>query len=233
LRDGSLNLATCEYGSRYYKRTFPEAVGYSDYFGEEREFRSRVAVAMFGVMDRILCGFRTHLDVGCGAGYLVAATRNAGRVSHGFDSSAFAISTARALGYAGIRHSSIQRELKRAAEYDLVSLMDVIEHIPSPVEFLRDAFRLVGSGGALVVLTPRIDGRLRGEQGANYVHFHEDHCFYFSADTLSQALCAATGRAAEVLDVVDEIAKLDCVDDDVLRKYREDRDSIIGVVRKG
>lgn len=44
-----------------------------------------------------------------------------------------------------------------AASFDLVTAIEVIEHVESPIGFLRNIGRLISSGGAAVLTTPNVD----------------------------------------------------------------------------
>jgi 2-polyprenyl-3-methyl-5-hydroxy-6-metoxy-1,4-benzoquinol methylase len=77
----------------------------------------------------------------------------------------------------------------QAGQFDAVMMLHVIEHLPSPAEYLREIRRILKPGGALVVETPRIDspafkilGRDRSLSNCN------GHVYFFSLKTLRQLL---------------------------------------------
>src|SRR3954447_21836644 len=108
--------------------------------------------------------------------------------------------------------------------------MDVIEHLPGPVSAVHEAFSLLRVGGSLVIMTPRYGGELLARQGAEYVYFNSDHMYYFTEQTLSAVIEAATGTAPATGDVLGTLTKWrTAIPADVQYKYTEERDSIIAV----
>lgn len=70
------------------------------------------------------------------------------------------------------------------AEFDVVTLFDVIEHIEDPVSFLAYAISFLKPGGYLVVETGNYqsDGRILG--GSSWWNFQLDHRWYFAPPQL-------------------------------------------------
>jgi SAM-dependent methyltransferase len=227
-------LVTCSYDAAYYRRPEGGGVGYEDYFGTESELRDAFARTLAAGLSRGFAALRTTLDVGCGGGYLVRALADLGIDSYGVDTSPYVV----AHGLPGTGGRLIEGDLSAAPvsihrPYDLVTVMDAIEHLTDPVGVVRQAFSLLRPGGSLVVLTPRYGGRLLAEQGEQYVHFNTDHTYYFSAKTLHSTVRKATGVEPEIADVLDVLATWEApVPDDIRRKYTEERDSIIAVATR-
>jgi 2-polyprenyl-3-methyl-5-hydroxy-6-metoxy-1,4-benzoquinol methylase len=117
--------------------------------------------------------------------------------------------------------------------FDIVTMMDVIEHLPDPVSAIREAFSLLRDGGSLVVLTPRYGGALLRKQGTEYVHFNSDHMYYFTDQTLSAVIRKATGNDVATQDVLGTLADWQvAIPTSVRHKYTAERDSIIAVVTR-
>jgi SAM-dependent methyltransferase len=95
------------------------------------------------------------LDVGCGAGVMTAHLRRYGDVI-GIDFSRAAIETARGLA-PGVRFiAGTLDEVPRDESYDLITLFDVLEHIPRAErpEFLGVLRGRLAQGGILFLSTP-------------------------------------------------------------------------------
>jgi predicted TPR repeat methyltransferase len=73
---------------------------------------------------------RTVLDVGCGWGLLVAALRDRGVEAYGIDVSAYAVSQARPDIAPYVRVGSVIH--MPAARADVITCIEVLEHIPAP-----------------------------------------------------------------------------------------------------
>ena len=99
---------------------------------------------------------RTALDVGCGAGLLCEPLARLGAHVTGIDAAAENIAVAR--GHAAESRLSIDYRTGSVEHvdnrYDLVTCLEVIEHVSDPPAFVRGLARALAEGGLLVLSTP-------------------------------------------------------------------------------
>jgi 2-polyprenyl-6-hydroxyphenyl methylase/3-demethylubiquinone-9 3-methyltransferase len=99
---------------------------------------------------------KTALDVGCGAGLLTEPLARLGASVTGIDASPEVIAVAREHAEAmaleiDYRAGDVQ-ELQ--GQFDLVTAMEVIEHVADPSTFLKALARRLAPGGLLILSTP-------------------------------------------------------------------------------
>ncbi len=98
---------------------------------------------------------RSVLDVGCGAGLVIAALREPGRRVCGVEMSAEAV---RSLEERGMEGRAVDLEADRLpfgdGEFDVVLCYDVIEHVFAPGRLLAEIRRVVRPGGAVFLCVP-------------------------------------------------------------------------------
>jgi len=99
---------------------------------------------------------KTALDVGCGAGLLAEPLTRLGAAVTALDAAPELIAVAREHAAAqglviDYRHAAVE-ELD--GRFDLVTSMEVIEHVADPQSFLKSLTRRLAPGGLLILSTP-------------------------------------------------------------------------------
>jgi 2-polyprenyl-6-hydroxyphenyl methylase / 3-demethylubiquinone-9 3-methyltransferase len=106
-----------------------------------------------------LAGKRT-LDVGCGAGLLTEPLARLGAKTTGVDAAPELIAVARehaaAMGLdIDYRGGTVE---ETEGQFDLVTAMEVVEHVADPGAFLKALARRLAPGGLLILSTPNATG---------------------------------------------------------------------------
>lgn len=93
------------------------------------------------------------LDVGCGAGNMIHHLARHGRV-RGIEVDARPVKIAQQRGY-DVRLGDATQEIPFPdASFDLVTALDVIEHVDADENILREAFRVLRPNGQVLITTP-------------------------------------------------------------------------------
>ena len=112
------------------------------------------------------------LDFGCGAGgflkFLRERSKIAGRplVLTGHDVGSYAELLKTTDGFRVLDFDEINRE--PSAQFDVISLIEVIEHIPEPASTIALVSRLLKPGGLLLLTTGNLDSPVARRHGIHY-----------------------------------------------------------------
>ncbi len=93
------------------------------------------------------------LDVGCGTGANLQMLAEFG-VAEGVDVSAEALDFCRARGLEAVRQGAAESLPYEDAQFDLVTGLDVVEHLDDDVAGLREMFRVLRPGGRALLFVP-------------------------------------------------------------------------------
>jgi len=145
------------------------------------------------------------LDVGSATGEFLAAARERGWDTHGVELSPHAAAVARQRGLE-VTVGTLADAQFPAASFDVVSMLDVIEHLVDPLEELREVHRVLRPGGLLCVETPNWRSVYRHMLGRRWAALQPRlHLLYFDAQTASRLLDHA---GFEVIRTTSEIVAL-------------------------
>ncbi len=129
---------------------------YFSYYDRLREANETVAFSHDLHEDRDFSGRRV-LDVGCGNGYVLSKYAQEGAEAYGMDLTGAAVSlSARRFELRGLRgHFSVGNAESlpyKEGTFDCVCSMGVLHHTPSPAKAVDELFRVLKSGGRLIVM---------------------------------------------------------------------------------
>lgn len=176
------------YGETYFKNDDSGEVGYTDYIKDERNIRKTVN-RRFDHIEKFVKPGRL-LDVGCAMGFFIDEASKRGWQVEGQDISHYATEyVMNRFGHTAHHGSLLQLELPQGA-YDLVTMYDVIEHVPDPKGYMQRVAELVKSGGVFELATPdvgSIPARMTGKRWIGY-KLSDEHVYYFSVQTLTRML---------------------------------------------
>ena len=181
------------YDEGYWKSSNPKQRGYADYASEAALYLKTFGKRM-ALVRRHLPPKARILDVGCAAGYFLRVAQREGHDVHGVEmSAAIAGEAQKALGgervHVGTLDEAIAAKGHAPASFDLVTLWDVIEHVPDPQSLLRTIRGLIKPGGTLLLETQNVASRWARLLGRRWHHFkHDEHLYHFKPATIRRLL---------------------------------------------
>jgi SAM-dependent methyltransferase len=185
------------YDDAYYRGEGPDP--FVDYASEYRDWRRTdrglefddfARIASAHLSTSIARGPAAWLDFGCGAGGFLKYLRELGTLAGrpldltGHDVGSYADQLARTDGFRILDFAALAREPD--ARYDVISMVEVIEHLPAPSEQLALVARLLKPGGLLLLTTGNLDCPVARRQGSHYGYCApEIHVSLFSPRSLA------------------------------------------------
>ena len=133
------------------------------------------------------------LDVGCATGVFAGVAHQHGWNVTGLDASAWATARARAR-YPGVVFvtGSVEATVFPPASFPAVTLWDVLEHVPAPLDTLRQLHQWLAPQGCLFLNLPNAGSLVARCMGRRWFLLLREHLWYFSPQTLTRLL-ATTG----------------------------------------
>lgn len=130
------------------------------------------------------------LDVGCGAGYFLAALSGKGIDASGFDISPSVVEIAKANSRTTVAVQDANQPWPYGdGSFNAVTMFDVIEHFAAHDYVLDEARRVLAPGGSLFLITVNRSSVLRRLLGTRWGGFQDpDHVALFDGRRIKQAM---------------------------------------------
>ena len=177
-------------------RMKPEYIwqGYSDatdvHYAAQEQDRIRTFARAIRRIERDVPTRGTLLDVGCAAGFFLKAARDAGWTVEGIEPN-HGLAAWGVARYAVPIHSVPFTDFTAPTErFDVVTFLDVLEHVTDPRAYIRRALGLLRPGGYLYVNFPDFGSLLARIAGKRWWFLSPVHIYYFTRATLAQMLTA-------------------------------------------
>lgn len=129
-----------------------EGYGYANY-DEDKRPSIRVFHKYLDMIDRHRRPPGMMLDIGAATGFFLQIAVQRGWSAVGVELSDYAASAARSKGL-DVRTGSMAQLAADPESMDVITMWDVIEHVPDPRKALADARKLLKPGGILALNTP-------------------------------------------------------------------------------
>ncbi len=126
------------------------------------------------------------LDIGAGSGIMVEAALQHGFQAEGIEPSKWLQQNAQTLGLPV--HQGIFPNPATPGPFDIITFVDVIEHVTEPGKLLSEIHAALARDGILVLVTPDVSSVVAKILGFKWWHYRIAHIGYFNKKNLTQLL---------------------------------------------
>jgi SAM-dependent methyltransferase len=184
-----------------YDKNYFTGETYNNYIDEYVE-RARLFNSKFSLLKRHLPRLGRLLDVGAATGFFLDVARRNGYEVFGIEISEFASAYAREHLNLNVITGQIENARFPSEYFDIITMWDVLEHLPNPVQALQHARRLLKPSGILVIETLDVNClNARILRGRWPLYTPPLHLFYFSKTTLGLILSRTGFRMSDVIPI--------------------------------
>jgi SAM-dependent methyltransferase len=227
-RPGEFPIVRCVGCSLVYVRPRPAPAALVTYYPDayyplDEEASPEARTVAEGLLARVTRWARQHcksepriLDIGCGTGLFLHLAKQAGMRVRGIEPGESAVAYARATYGLDVQCGALEDADLSDAAFDVVTMWNVLEHLPDPVAALRQVARVLTPGGLVLVGVPNIqsvEARVFGRRW--YSLDAPRHLYHFAPETLTAAFAIAgltperivhsTGTAGLVYSVMGDL----------------------------
>ncbi len=156
-------------------------------YGEEADGRARNFKTILKQIKKTAPENSRLLDIGSANGLFIHLARQQGYRADGIEPSASLVAEARQR-YGIDLHPGTLETFSSTELYNIVTLLDLIEHISEPAAFLNTVNRLMSPDGLLIIVTPDIQSLAAKLLKRRWWHHRIAHINFFPLETLELLL---------------------------------------------
>ncbi len=128
------------------------------------------------------------LDIGCGKGWLLRIAQENNWKTYGLEVSRYASNYARKKLGLNVLTGTIAEANFPSQYFDIITMLDVIEHLENPLNDLMKLNKILKKDGLLIIETPHIGSIYYKITRKYWVGFNIFHNYYFSLTTMKKIL---------------------------------------------
>jgi 2-polyprenyl-3-methyl-5-hydroxy-6-metoxy-1,4-benzoquinol methylase len=162
--------------------------GYKEQFISQNRGREIAFTRSIKMLNKVRPARGRLLDVGAADGTFMAVARSNGWDVCGCEPNAWFCNWGRTQYNITIDQGTLFDQDYPDASFDIITLWDVIEHVPDPRALLARCFSLLRPGGLLVFTYPDIGSWIARLMGRHWVFLMSVHLYYFTRRTVTGLL---------------------------------------------
>ena len=154
---------------------------------DSRAIQSRNIIKLFNTKLKIKN--KTLFDIGAGSGILILEAEKLGVIASGIEPSTSLAKIANNKGADVYCGTLPLMNIKN--KYDLITMIDVIEHVNNPIRLLKEASKIMHKKSIGILVTPDRSSFVAKLLGWKWWHYRVAHVGYFNNSNLHLALKSA------------------------------------------
>jgi 2-polyprenyl-3-methyl-5-hydroxy-6-metoxy-1,4-benzoquinol methylase len=129
------------------------------------------------------------LEIGCGNGFFLKLFKDCGYDCTGIEPSPKAFNYAKEYNTLNVINGFLEENTFEKESFDIVLLMDVIEHLYSPNDIIKLCNKILKEGGILVILTGNVNSLNSRLWGSKWYYLYSwEHISFFNKTSISKLL---------------------------------------------
>lgn len=126
------------------------------------------------------------LEIGCAAGFFLEVAQEKGYDPYGVELSEISGEYAKRRFKEKVFIGAVEEARHPDESFDIISMFDLIEHIPYPEDIIKESFRLLKRDGIVAISTPNTNSLSHKLMRSRWTHYKAaEHLFYFSPCSIS------------------------------------------------
>jgi len=158
-------------------------------YSEEAEGRAKNFKTLLKRLKRLKPG-NTLLDIGAASGIFLDLAQKEGYHIEGIEPSEYLVKEAEIRCGIHLFKGTMENysQSKPGKTFSVITLLDIIEHLVEPDDFMTKLDRLIEENGFLVIVTPDISSLAARVTGNRWWHFRIAHINFFNRESLGYLL---------------------------------------------
>ena len=156
-------------------------------YSEESEGRSKNFKTIFNRLGKFEKPDNNLLDIGSASGIFVKMALENGYKAEGIEPSDYLVNEAKNRFGVNLFKGTIEN-FKPEKSYSIITLLDIIEHLHSPKDFISKTSELLKQNGIIVIVTPDINSFASKISGKKWWHYRIAHINFFNKKSLKYML---------------------------------------------
>jgi 2-polyprenyl-3-methyl-5-hydroxy-6-metoxy-1,4-benzoquinol methylase len=163
-------------------------IGYKEQFVSQNKGREIAFTRSIQFINKLYPDRGKLLDIGTAAGTFLAVAQKYGWSVCGCEPNEWFCTWAKKHYGIHIDQGTVFQQHYPESTFDIITLWDVIEHVPDPRALLAHCFALLKPGGLLIFTYPDIGSWIARLMGRHWVFLMSVHLYYFTRKTVARLL---------------------------------------------